>query len=82
MVSCSTSHATTGAANNFSGVTVLVGTNIAHNGAIFVNNFSKSGTVTSNAPRTWDGRYITSAGQLIVNSTLSTSFENNGTLHH
>jgi autotransporter-associated beta strand protein len=74
-------HAITGAASNFSGVTALAGSNILQNAATTLTHFTNSGTLTSSAALTWDGGYNTAAGQLNVNSTLSTSaFENNGTI--
>lgn len=71
-------HAISGAAN-FSGVIALPDSTIAQNAATTLNNFTNSGALANNAPLTWDGGYITSAGRFTVNSTANTSaFENNG----
>jgi autotransporter-associated beta strand protein len=67
--------------SSFNGVTAMPDAIVNQNSPATLNNFTNAGLFTSNAPLTWDGGFNTGAGELIVNSTLSTfAFENDGQL--
>jgi T5SS/PEP-CTERM-associated repeat protein len=67
---------------SFNAVTTFNSTNIVQNGSATLVNFNNGGTLTNNAPLTFNGGVNSSTGVIVVNSTLAAlDVGNNGIIN-